>query len=393
MAKTLATQTASGWTTKGSALTAEEFDDNMLALEDQQPRYGSIVLEHKSLPLRPGWAVATNYTQMGDVASWSMATTPDTTPAGWGRRAAFSPDGSMVAFAFWGTRGVVVYNTSDWSIVSGSPAPTAEANTVVFSPDGTKLAVGYRESPWLEVYNTSDWSLDTGAPSASSEIRDGIAFTPDSSQMAVGRYDGTLNVYNTSDWTAETVEQPGSNISKVEISPVGGQAVVLVWDNLIPYDTSTWNKEPSGPSIAATYGVGYGSYSPDGTLYAVRQDGVTYEVYIYNTDDWSLAADTGSLTLSNDSPGSLNWSTDGSRLYLFERFSPFMEAVETDTWTSVGTFSGHGDRAIGCALSEDGKWLATPLETSPYYGIIDTATTSLNPVSPHPDFEYRIKES
>jgi WD40 repeat protein len=127
---------------------------------------------------------------------------------------AWSPDGQYLAFGHEGDPGLTVLNTSDWSVVSGTPALPMAAFAVIvqgleFSPDGQYLAVGYDQDKCFVLIDVATWTIVSGTPdlSASYMVRE-LAWSPDSSQIAM-HTNSTFAVYNISDWSIEYEDSNG----------------------------------------------------------------------------------------------------------------------------------------------------------------------------------------
>lgn len=101
----------------------------------------------------------------------------------------FSPDGSLQTAAKKST--VIVQRTSDGAVV----ARLRNASKVEFSPDGHLLAT-WSASPVNQVvlWNTSDWSVVKQLPATSSlESVSALRFSPDVQRLAVSGYSPFLN--------------------------------------------------------------------------------------------------------------------------------------------------------------------------------------------------------
>ena len=179
---------------------------------------------------------------------------PATLPPSTANDCAFSPDGAFLAVAHAGSPSITIYNTSDWSTVSGIAAlgSTGPAYGVAFSPDGTLLAVCHQGGGYFHVYNTNDWSRVSGTPSISTSYYGraiDLTFSSDGTLLAVAHGENPyITIYNTSDW---------STVSGIAALPDDGNGV---------------------------------AFSPDDTLLAVAHNGSPY-ITIYNTSDWSKVED------------------------------------------------------------------------------------------------------
>lgn len=222
------------------------------------------------------------------------------------RAAAFSPDGSLLAFGF--ASSITVYDTATWAPVAGMPINISDpTHGMEFSPDGTMLAVATAgfNSQYLRVYDTSDWSLITGYPTTVAYGTD-VSFSPDGTLLAVsGTGDVGLKVFNTSDWT--TAHSTSGFGYGVQFSNDGAK-LIQGRDNASPYLTiynvADWQQDTIiGPILEGqTNDI---SFSPDGTLVAI---GVHVGAYMLYTSDWSRAPDD---VVNTNNVRSIRFSPDG----------------------------------------------------------------------------------
>ena len=73
-----------------------------------------------------------------------------------GYGAAFSPDGDLLAVAHVGGNNLTILDTSDWSVVSGTPTLSGTGRGAAFSPDGDLLAVAHSGGNKLTVIINAD---------------------------------------------------------------------------------------------------------------------------------------------------------------------------------------------------------------------------------------------
>jgi WD40 repeat protein len=250
-----------------------------------------------------------------------------------GRSVAFSPDGSLLAVGHDSSPFLTVLNTSDWSIVSGTPTLPGGSRGVVFSPDGTRLAVGHAISPLLTVLNTSNWSVVSGTPTLAG-IGRGVAFSPDGSLLAVGQDTSPfLTVLNTSNWSVV-----------------------------------------STPTLA---GEGFGvAFSPDGTKLAVGH-AITPFLTVLNTSNWSVVSGTPTLTGSGFG---VAFSPDGTRLAVTYSTSPRCAIILTSNWSTETTLIPPGSLgfpAYGVAFSPDGSRMAVGFAVTPHLRVYNTSGWSV----------------
>ncbi|AHF05420.1 hypothetical protein MARPU_05810 [Marichromatium purpuratum 984] len=80
----------------------------------------------------------------------------------------WSPDGAYLAVGHAPTFCLTIIDTTDWSVVPGTPAVSSTGYDCAWSPDGAYLAVAHAGSPYLTVIDTTDWSVVPGTPAVSS---------------------------------------------------------------------------------------------------------------------------------------------------------------------------------------------------------------------------------
>lgn len=280
----------------------------------------------------------------------------------------FSPDGSIMAvcesfddnydtlFNRYSTR---IYSTSDWGLVTTVATEPHPVNGLEFSPDGNLLIVTYgfpgrvadNASPGLRIYNTSNWSAVSGTPTFT-RVR-GTAFSPNGTWLAL-RTDLSISnaefkVYNTSDWTEVTgvpvIEQvvsfAFSNDSSILFTVSRGtnddRAIRII-------DTSNWSIVTT---IVVTYfaNVNCCAFSHDGALLALASGPV---VRVLDTSDWSQVI-AYSTPNNNPAPGATNtvnntaFSPDDKFLAISHTQAPALSILRTSDWSVANVTRPLGD--------------------------------------------------
>ena len=75
-----------------------------------------------------------------------------------GLAVAISPNGAFLAIASGTTPFLTIYNTSDWTVVAGTPTLAGTGRALSFSPNGTWLAIGHTGGRGITVLTTSNWT-------------------------------------------------------------------------------------------------------------------------------------------------------------------------------------------------------------------------------------------
>ncbi|MCE0759245.1 WD40 repeat domain-containing protein [Marinobacter sp. G11] len=232
------------------------------------------------------------YLKVFNTGDWSEVTGPGMSIAG--KRCAFSPDGTQIAVSHWGDNNFTVLATSDWSTISGSASVPGNGNSCAFSPDGGLLAVTHYSSPYITVFNTSDWSKVSGIASVPGTAWD-CAFSPDGAFLAVCHSGSPrVTVYNTSDWTKVGVSGLPFDGRGCDFSPNGAWLAVAHWNSpyITVYNTSDWTKV-SG--LSASIGDSFDcKFSHDSSQLAVLgYNGPRIEVF--DTSNWSALPEVASI--------------------------------------------------------------------------------------------------
>lgn len=248
---------------------------------------------------------------------------------------AFSRDGSMLAVC---TRsdadGVRIYDTSDWSIIFQFTAGGASWGAS-WSPNDEYLALHCRFDPRLYILDTSDWSVVSGTPTFSVGT-EGPFYSPDGSLLANCLASAgsvvDLVVHNTADWSSAFVDSgsvTNRRANEAAFSPDGAWLAVAYnqLPYLVVYDTSTWVAETI-PAQPAGRGF-YIDFSPDGNYLALSN--TNGEPFVANVGTWDQVAPAGTFPTSGTF--SLAFSPDGRYLALGLRAAPWIEFRKVGDWS------------------------------------------------------------
>ena len=93
------------------------------------------------------------------------------------RGLAWSPDGSMLLQGFGSAPYVCAWETTGWTLVSGTPIMSSTVNKVSWSPDGAYVACALASAPYLAIIRVSDWTVLSGVYAPGSAVSN-IAYSP-----------------------------------------------------------------------------------------------------------------------------------------------------------------------------------------------------------------------
>ena len=245
---------------------------------------------------------------------WDVATKRNIVNIG-GKKAVFSPDGAMLAYALRN-------NVKLWDVATQNNIDTLEGHSegvlslvlsLAFSPDGTMLASGtYGGSIKL-------WDVATGnnigifGEHKHTNVVVSLAFSPDGTMLASGSYDGSIKLWDVATQNnISTFREDGIFpwIHSVAFSPDGtilasgrgnGLGNVKLWDVTTKRHIGTYNH---------LFGVTSVAFSPDGTILAAgSRDGIvtlrnviTRQTIIelpHTSDVWSVAFSPDQRTLAS----------------------------------------------------------------------------------------------
>ncbi len=227
-------------------------------------------------------------------------------------RAAYSPDGSLLALAVGYE--IQIYSLSESRLVANLTGHENTVSSVTFSPDGRFLL----SSSWdrtVRLWQVADSSQVYRLRLAGEATS--VAFSPDGSQFMVGLSDKTAGIFNTADGSvANALREHDGAILSVAYSPDGkwiatgsNDKTVKIWsrtDGKIER-TLTWH---DGPVLAL-------QFSPDGkTIATASSDGT---VRIWSVPDGKPlqtldghASYVYGITFSPDGKNIASTSTDGT---------------------------------------------------------------------------------
>lgn len=144
----------------------------------------------------------------------------------------FSRDGEYLALATAESPYLIIYETSTWTVVPGTPTLSGAGQSLDWSHNGNWLAVGHSGTPYLTVLNTADWSVVAGTPTLAG-AGNGVSFSPDDSLLAAGHENSPyLTVSNSGGWSvvSEAPAQAGA-CNTLDFSPNGEWLMLGITSN------------------------------------------------------------------------------------------------------------------------------------------------------------------
>lgn len=283
---------------------------------------------------------------------------------------AYSPDGSLLAMAFPDNPGVLVYDTSDWSQISGTPDVGWQVFGVAFNHDGTQLAVcgtdEFGPAPNYDgviVLSTADWSV-TASPDLD-DTGDAVAFSPDGSTLAVAT-SNIIHVVSSSTWTVtDTVSVTVGTVKNMAFSHDG--AWLAYGGQSSPFarviDTSTW--ADTGVDLALPDDGNDVGFTPDDAYLVVAHNNGDY-VTVYETTGWTK------VTLGAQPAhwgNAAEFSGDGTYLAVGHSNSPYLTGYTTSDWATVAGVSGPGTTRQ-LTWSPDSQYLALAHVGGPFFSVL-----------------------
>ncbi|WP_250285486.1 pentapeptide repeat-containing protein [Frankia sp. CiP1_Cm_nod2] len=141
-----------------------------------------------------------------------------TPPANFVRAVAFSPDGTLLAYA--SGNAVVLADPNTATILRVATAHTGIVNTVVFSPDGTLLASASNDGT-VRIWETTTGTCQHTLTDHTNSVET-VVFSPDGTLLASASNDGTVRVWETTTGTCQhTLTDHTNSVETVVFSPDG----------------------------------------------------------------------------------------------------------------------------------------------------------------------------
>lgn len=248
-------------------------------------------------------AGASNRLDIFDLHTGRKLTSPVSLPASVVRGMAFSPDSTRLVLALEGSPYIMIYNTTDWSVVTNpTTLPTGTANGVAYSANGSWVAIAHNTAPFVTQYNTSNWSKISNPSVALAGNGNKVDYSPNNSWLAITHSVSPFLRILTAGGTS-TSATPGTNPAttgiKVEFDKNNSSKLYIARSTTIPslfvYNTGGWTVNTASDSVF-TYQLDAFATSKDGN-YLLSCMGTTGQTKaLYNTSNWTLVANQTDLS-------------------------------------------------------------------------------------------------
>ena len=305
------------------------------------------------------WSMSTERNIIATLENKNISGDEEDTQSVWSM--AFSPDGSTLAFASYGT--VKLWDVATWINIATLKGNTDRVNSVAFSPDGTMLASaeGYGLIKlWDVAARTNIATLEGHTDRVNS-----VAFSPDGTMLASGSWDGTVKLWDVATWTEiATLEGHTRAAYSVAFSPDGTTLASGSYDIIKLWDVATWTEIATLEHRFENDSV---AFSPDGTMLASGSWGGTIRL-------WDVATRTEVATLEGhtDWVTSVVFSPDGTAL-VSGAWDSTVRLWDVATGDSVATFRRHPNPVFSLAflpysttLASGGTWTVVLWDMSEY---------------------------
>ncbi|RKU27374.1 hypothetical protein C6497_11540 [Candidatus Poribacteria bacterium] len=259
---------------------------------------------------------------------------------------AFSPDGSMLAYAS-NDEYLRILDTSNWKIIKRFQVENRYTGPVIFSPDGKTLVSANSD------YNAVFWDVETGEQiniiEGHTSILTSMAFSTDGQTFVTGSWDKSIRLWDVQTGTHRTTYTKHTDgIAKIIFYPDGRTFVGVGYNrsdaHLWDAETGDYLGEPKQPISSKS------TFSPDGSTLAIASG---RELRIWDVENEKFQFElTGHLYRIS----TISFSPDGRTLITGGD-------GELNLWDVVSgaqkmSISGHSDYTYGLALSPDNRTIA-----------------------------------
>jgi WD40 repeat protein/DNA-binding SARP family transcriptional activator len=331
------------------------------------------------LAVSPDGSLVATGSQRGTVSFWDVATRQRTGPALTLRQQrgpflAFSPDGRQLVTATgnFADPGPAAGSVQVWDVATRQPielpltGDTAAVARAAFSPDGRILATG--GGAGTVVLHDAHTGATLAPPLATgANYVSNLAFSPDGSRVGLGTQPGRSLIFDVATGTQlASLPAPEGNVSHLIFSPDGRRIATLGAQDARVWDAATF--EPIGTPMHPHVGPLDGAFSPDGRLLAIvgqRQPGI---IGLWDPDD---AYPRIAEPIPGSPPLGGVYSPDGKVLAVADLQHP----------TSAASATVEGDRVTLYRTKTRNPLDTLPIPTGPSIGVPTTAQIAFSPDS------------
>ncbi len=274
---------------------------------------------------------------------------------GIGRGGAFSPDESIFIAVHSGSPFMTVYETENWTKLTGTPTLPLTGYNVSFNPDGSKVAIGHAGSARrMSVYLTDSWTLDPDAPIVTAGTTGWCAeFSPNGKYLVVGFAGSPYSaLYDAETWELKSEYTPPNVGFAVYTAKFSNDSNVLyLGSNSGTREVLTRHLKNGDRQVTGSSDEVYSiSIHPNGEGFSY---GTNSAPFTATRLSYMKVYELSSLTQSFDGPAlpdsaNINWvkavtvSKDGNYLYYGlsnTATGPFFGRITLYTPPPIGTFA------------------------------------------------------
>lgn len=228
---------------------------------------------------------------------------------------AWSPDGTKIVGSLYKT--VKIWDATTGAVIRTLSGHSDLVTSVAWSPDGSIIASGSKDG------TVKIWTASTGALiktiAAGAGIVESVAWSPDSSKIVAGYLDGRTRVWSASSGNSIMVLTPPNTlvyIMAVAWSPDGTKIAACGTDpygrtsieNITIWNASTGNRILELPDLSFNNVVSI-AWSPASTM--IASGASSNSVKVWNTTSGALLKTLGT---HGDWVHSVSWSPDGTKI-------------------------------------------------------------------------------
>ncbi|HPF41465.1 MAG TPA: protein kinase [Phycisphaerae bacterium] len=271
-------------------------------------------------------------------------------PSGQIARAAFSPDGSLIA-GVGSFKELMIWETATGKLVGTGRGHAQHVNDVTFHPDGDWIVTAGNDNA-VRVWSIEALRRPDSLHGHSRLVR-GLRFSPDSRMLATCAFDGTAKLWNVADRSlVRTIPAETNRLHDVAFSIDGGTLMIAERDGIVScWDVATGKHLRN--LIGHEHSIHALAVDPRGRWTASA--GIDGRIVLWRHDTGESLMEIpahdvriNGLDVSNDGDTLVSVSTDGTA-----------KLWRTADGTPLHTFRGHEGGVEAVRFSPDGSIIAT----------------------------------